>query len=458
MLRNVLRSPLPGLLGVALVSSGVLAIDCGSVSITSAADAEILRQSCPTVTGSITIGPFTQPATQHINLDGVAVIQGDLQSYENDINYETVASSPFTVSSTTLREVHGAVDFARGATQLWNLSLPNLTAVTGSFSVSSAPISYLDITSLEFASNIAIQAQNLTTLRHTKLTNITSLNIQSVQVNSIDSFLNNAIDVENVYVAGPLPNIDKITIGFPSVISLTISASVNVTLGAASTTKMDLIHLNLGGGLTGVNRNPVLQSLTGYSLRLSDTALTRLDLPFDNLGFLWLGYDTEDSTLEQIRLPPVAVNWTSSNGFWLITESSPSLNLSSQYGTDDAGNRIQTWYWPTNMTSIEIDNTIVGNDFFETFVSQQMKPLTSTPPPAILEYFTVTPTANSNFNCTPFNTLRGMGRLPSSATYYTCNNAMASESTDSGSNAIRVPYFINVSSLLGLILLVVLCR
>ena len=65
--------------------------------------------------------------------------------------------------------------------------------------------------------------------------------------------------------------------------------------------------------------------------------------------------------MKSITLPPKAVDWT--GGFDLDIVGAPDLNLTSIYGVNDKGNRVQTWYWPKNVSRIRISDVTVGNAF-----------------------------------------------------------------------------------------------
>lgn len=166
------------------------------------------------------------------------------------------------------------------------------------------------------------------------------MNIFTILVDSIDSLFNNPIDIRSCEAIGPFPNMETITVGFTNVSEdVWIDATLNVTLGGSSTTKMHVAELKLAGNSTGLTRSSTLESLTLKYILLQDTFMSRLDLYFGNLQSLEV--DSADYYyLEEIRLPPQAVNWT--GGFVLSILSNPKLNLTSQYTTDDAGNQVQT--------------------------------------------------------------------------------------------------------------------
>ncbi|KAJ5703883.1 hypothetical protein N7493_011021 [Penicillium malachiteum] len=397
-------------MGPGLAADGVLAANCTSVKITSASNAETLRQNCPTVSGTVTIGPFYESGNHDINLDGVKVIQGDFQTAENGFSPGAMPSVPFTISSSTLELVEGDITFYHNS--LHNVSLPNLTTVHKDFYVGETPVTYLD---------------NLTTLHHTNLTNASVVEVYPMLLDSVHSVLKNAINISQCTVKGPFPNMDTITVGFTNVSQeLYISAALNVTLGGSSTTKMDLEQFELVGNSTGLMRSSTLDSLTVNRFKVINSLMNRLYVDFDDLEYLrvWSNYG-----LEEIQLPPKAVDWT--GGLNLDIMANEKVNLTSQYAIDDAGNQIQTWYWPTNVSSIEISDSLLGNALFDTFLAQEMQPLNRTPTPSILDGFTISPNNNSVFNCTPFDTLRQMGRLTGD---YQCVNY-----SSSAGSAILVP-------------------
>ncbi|KAJ5623145.1 hypothetical protein N7490_011750 [Penicillium lividum] len=298
------------------------------VTINSSDDADTLRQNCQTVNGTITIGPFAESTeTLHINLDGVEVIKGSPQAYENDFENKTVSSGPFTVASSTQRSSSICGLFQRPKHFMESHSA-NLTTVHAKFHIAKSPITYLDIAALESVFSFTLTAENLTTVHHAKFINLTWMTIDSMRVKSLDSF-------------------------------------------SSTTLSMSLIQKR-----PDRSQIPELKLLTATDLTLSDTAITRLDIPFDDLTLLRVGYEKSAEALTEIRLPSSAVNWT---GFKFLSFQAPNQNLSSQYGTDDDGNRFQTWYWPTDVSDIIIEQTIVDNPFFDAFVTQQMKSLNSTP-------------------------------------------------------------------------------
>ncbi|KAJ5494845.1 hypothetical protein N7463_010932 [Penicillium fimorum] len=368
-----------------------------------------LRRNCPVVTGHVGIGPFSGNDTVHINLDGVEVIEGTLGEYPY-----TPRDYLLTQPSYTLSRIH-AYDLVD-----------------------------LDLTSLHSADSITLGSPNLHTLHHTKLRNATSLSIHSMQINSLDSLSDNELNLEKLYINGPFPNVNSIAIGCTSVDYMQVLDNSSVTLGGSSTKEMTIKQLDLNS-ITGLKRSATLQTLEVDSMKLSGPIhITHLKIPFDNLRELQV-LQQENSPLKTITLPPKAVDWT--GGFGLVVTGGPDLNLTSRYGADDQGKRIQTWYWPKNVLLIDISGATVGNTFFDSFVTQQMG-LNKDFPPSVLSDFRIVPSANSTtFNCTTFRELEGMGRLPSDGYEFSCYDPYLA----SGAIRVHVPITLSfVSAVLGI--------
>jgi hypothetical protein len=328
------------------------------------ADADTLRQNCRVVTGHVGIGPFTGDETVHINLDGVEMIEGTLGEYPY-ARHDYFTQPSYTLTSSSLKKAD-AVEFGKYNTRIVNLTLPSLTSVNDYVFIGKLAykLAYLDIRSLNSARSIALGSPDLKTLHHTNLRNVTNLSIYPMQVDSLDSLSDNELNLDNLYIKGPFPNVNNIPIGFKSVDFIQISDNSSVTLGGSSTKGMTIKRLDLDN-VTGFKRSTKLMTLEVGYLKFSDPIyITHLELPFDNLGTLKIEqYD--DNPLKSITLPPNAVDWT--GGFALVIDRAPDLNLTSMYGANDQGNPIQTWYWPKNVTLVDISAATVGNAFL--FVS-----------------------------------------------------------------------------------------
>ncbi|KAJ5243605.1 hypothetical protein N7489_003701 [Penicillium chrysogenum] len=361
------------LLTVWICCSNAFAANCSSTWIKSVADADKLRQNCRIVYGHVGIGPFADNGTVHINLDGVEMIAGTLG--ESPLMQSDDVTQPYYTLSSSSLEVVDAVEIGYYGTKVVNLSLPSLKSARDYFEVGKRAynLTYLDISSLNFAPSITLSPPNLTTLHHTGLRNVTAMSIDAMKIDSLDSLTDNQLNMSQVFIQGPFPNVNEIAIGFISAKHLHINDNSSLTLGGSSTTAMTIKELSLHG--------------------ITDLKPT--------MG---------DPSHEIYHSSPKAVDWT--GGFDLDIVGAPDLNLTSIYGVNDKGNRVQTWYWPKNVSRIRISDVTVGNAFFDPFVAQQKGPWDSQFPPSAVRSFGVSPSVNSSFNCTPFVELQSMGRLP----------------------------------------------
>lgn len=221
-------------------------------------------------------------------------------------------------------------------------------------------LTYLDITSLEYVGDLVIAGKSLATLHHTKLSNATGLWVYDNLLDSVDSLFNNPLNITAGAEIDTLPNVKNVTIGLRSVDRLNVYSNMTVILGGSSATEMSLGSVELSD-LTGLRRSSSLKKPTADNITVEPSGnMSEIYLPFDDLRLVYIK-EGSYSDVVTLRLPPKAVNWT--GGFELSVWESPGLNLSSMYGVDDQGNRIQTCYWPTNVSSIGIYNAIVATSF-----------------------------------------------------------------------------------------------
>jgi hypothetical protein len=318
------------------------------------------------VTGDVVIGPFHNDTTIHINLDGIEVIEGDLRDYRyGAMVYDT--QPYYTLSSRTLKKAL-TVAFGSSDSKIVNLTLPSLTSVSGYVGVyeHAYNLTYLDISSLESVQSLSLSPPSLTTLHHTRLRNASLMIISSMQVGSLDSLVDNQLNLSSAVIVGPFPNVKDIPIGFTSTERLIIKDNSSVTLGGSSTTEMTIGEFELDR-VTDFKRSAQLNILTADSLKFSNAiAISHLEVPFDDLHSLEILQDSATHPLKSITLPPKAVNWTEEFGLRII--SAPDLNLTSLFGADNQGNLIQKWYWPRNITSIIIRNVTIGNQFLYVYL------------------------------------------------------------------------------------------
>lgn len=347
-----------------MLSPDVFAVNCSSVRIRikSVSDADEVRQNCRHITGDVTIGPFSgNVSVHHINLDGVEVIDGTLREailYQGEYEIQPY----YTLSSSSLEKASRIV-FGTDYSRITNITLPNLRSVDmitiGDLALN---LTYLDITSLDSPNYFAGGSPSIETLQHTSLRNTSILNISPMKIASLDSLTDNPLNITSALIEGPFPNVKNVAIGFKVARDVKVSTFPIITLGGSSTTEMAIGELTLSGNITKLKRSKQVQTLRVDSLVLGyDLSITELEIPFDNLRYLDAGHHWNDRPLKSITLPPQAVNWT--GGFELSITNAPELNLTSVYGAYDQANSIQTWYWPTNVSSIYLRNVNVGNEF-----------------------------------------------------------------------------------------------
>jgi hypothetical protein len=355
--------------------TGVAAVDCGTTVINSTADAEALRNNCKTVHGSVLLG---DGIAESISLDGVEIIEGDLSHYGcREVSEKCNIPPPFNVSSTTLSLINGDLSFFyfQG---LEKLVLPNLSKINGSMFLQRVHnLTSLDITSLVSVGAIVIEAVNLINLHHNGLQNCTGgpsglgISIWAAAVDSVDSFYKNPVymppeflDAASGIGLGPgLPNVRKVTIGWPYVAHLSIRSdnpnqTLDVTLGGPSTTTMEIDKITVQRGLSSLERGANVKNLTVNNLRFIETSnVTHLKLPFNQLSNVEI---LDQDQLQSIELPPQAVDW---ENLQLTISGNQHLNLSSEYTVNQQGQPTRTWYWPQkDMKSVSIHGKI-SNDF-----------------------------------------------------------------------------------------------
>ncbi|KAH6898884.1 hypothetical protein B0T10DRAFT_578751 [Thelonectria olida] len=407
------------------------AVDCTNVTIADADDAADVRGSCTVITGNL---GFSKTLSEDINLDGVTEIQGDItHSGCEEAWDDCTIPDAFTISSTTLTKVGGAIDFwyFQG---LQELSFPALTEVQGSVSLKRLhQLKTLDITKLARLGYFILEAQNLTKLEHEGLEGFTGENkygavaFWAAAVTNVDSFFNHPIeangsaDQSGVTISGEyLPNLDRLNFAWAKVPRLWVSGNnINVTLGNSRASAMEIDSLVLKGNITALNRHSAVKNLTVGGLTVeADDYIEELELPFDHCSGLSVA--TSDS-LQSIKLPRAALSW---EDFDLSISSCDSLNLASQYDGDE-----QLWYWPEkNMSKISITGVNVTNGFFDSFLDYHANGNNSL---KVLKEFTISPNQNqeTSFNCTPFDDLKSRGVLPSD---YKCDNVTESAASPIG--------------------------
>ncbi|KAL0936047.1 uncharacterized protein CTRU02_208262 [Colletotrichum truncatum] len=358
-----------------IISQGVWAQNCTSFTIRTAEDLKAARR-CPEVFGDVIIGT----ELSHVNLDGIETIHG---------NFETLAICrgerpgcnldwPLdTISSTTLTTVGGRLLMSWSG-GLRNITLPKLRAVGRQFNLHTVPrLAYLDISLLESVGRFKIDAQNLTTMRHEGLRNLTGEGhtvkeiILSVGLETIDSVLKYPLSVDQVYLYLN-PRVKKVNFGLANTTQLliytnvtlgnrfqAIDGSTTVVVGGPETKTMHVREFYCQNATVELERLPSLGMLTVNEFRMDGSGhLEKLALPFDELRDLII---QETETLRWLSNSPQATRWA--NFSITIPSDNKALNLSSEYLADESGKMVRSWYWPQKDIQYVNINAILGDGF-----------------------------------------------------------------------------------------------
>ncbi|KAH7015499.1 hypothetical protein EDB80DRAFT_889696 [Ilyonectria destructans] len=415
-----------GPMGLLVLFLGVAqAIECTNVTIADASDATEVRNDCTIISGNL---GFAKALSETINLDGVEEIQGDITHSGCEEAWDDCEiPSAFSISSSTLTKVGGAIDFwyFQG---LEELSFPKLEVVQGSVSLKRlGELKRLDITKLARLGYFILEAANLTSIEHEGLEGFTGENkygtvsFWAAAVKSVDSFFSHPIsangtaDQSRITISGEyLPNVKEINFGWAKAPELWVSGNdIAVTIGTSRTANVEIDSIVLKGNITKLERHDSVKNLTVGSFTMeSDNEMEDLELPFDQLTKLKL---LNSDGLQSVKLPQAALNWSD---FDLEISSCDNLNLSSEYLGSE-----RVWYWPeTNLSRISIARVNVSNGFFDSFMENHADGNNTQ---KVLEEFTIDPNPFQAiaFNCTPFDELKSRGVLPDD---YSCKNATTS--------------------------------
>ncbi|KAH7149845.1 hypothetical protein B0J13DRAFT_594394 [Dactylonectria estremocensis] len=398
------------------------AIECVNVTIADADDAAEVRRDCTVISGDLY---FAKYFNETINLDGVVEITGNIfhKGCEEDWE-ECELPLPFSISSSTLTEVGGDIQF-KYFQGLQELSFPNLTLVQGSVLLRRVhELERLDITKLARLGYFALEAANLTSLQHERLEAFTgdnkygAVSLGAAAVESVDSFFsypiyaNGSAEQSSVYInTGRLPNVREINFGWARVDTLSIRGNdIAVTLGTSRTTSMEIGSLIIDGNITGVSRHESVKNLTVGRCTVGSVHSTKsLELPFDQLANLTIKLS---KGLETVKLPQAALNW---EDFGLDIWSCGKLDLGSEYVDNE-----RVWYWPEkNITSISMYEVNVSTSFFDSFLENHKNGNNTQ---KVLEEFKLLRDQSiaPGLDCTPFDELHARGVLPDE---YSCGNS-----------------------------------
>ncbi|KGO38568.1 hypothetical protein PEX1_106370 [Penicillium expansum] len=85
------------------------------------------------------------------------------------------------------------------------------------------------------AETMTLGPPNLTTLHHAGLRNVTDLNINPMQIDSLDGLTENPLNLRQAWIRGPFPNVNHIAIGFTSADHVRMYDNPSLALGGSST-------------------------------------------------------------------------------------------------------------------------------------------------------------------------------------------------------------------------------
>ncbi|KAK1535910.1 hypothetical protein CPAR01_09452 [Colletotrichum paranaense] len=396
----------------------VIGQECGSVVITSQADADALR-NCPEIFGNVTV--ITGASAQEIALEGVKVIHGDLvnvsqcpQVSAQCIGYNHNITS---ISSSTITRVNGSILLAYDG-WISGLSFPELQSVGENFVLHSLEsLKYLDVDRLESVGYMRLMyAPKLTNLKLSAFRNITgitnrdgSIDGRSMELGlggleSLDAFFKEpqlGVDDVSIYNSG---KVKRLQIGAAKIGTVKFAYSTSgkpnnltLVLGGSGITEQTIGSIQTTYSLNGIERLVNLKTLSvGSFSSFGANFYQHLDLPFDHLGNLTIRNERE---LVWLSVPPQAEQW---EDFSLDIGYNPNLNLSTEYRVSEKGEMIRSWYWPRpNMGKSYLRGNL-SKQFFDSYFEFRNK-LSKEALANRTEYLQVY--AEGSFSCEPFDKL-----------------------------------------------------
>ncbi|KAG7072949.1 hypothetical protein JMJ78_0013934 [Colletotrichum scovillei] len=361
----------------------VIGQECGSVVITSQADADALR-NCPEIFGNVTV--TTGASTQGIALEGVKVIHGDLvndsqcpQVSAQCIGYNQNMTS---IASSTITRVNGSMILAYDG-WISGLSFPELKSVGENFVLHSLEsLKYLDVDRLESVGYMRLMyAPKLTNLKLSAFQNVTGITYRDSSIvgrsmelglgglESLDAFFREpqlGVDEVSIYNSGKVKRlqIGAAKIGTVKFAYSTFGKPNNLTLvlGGSGITEQTIGSIQTTYSLNGIERLANLKTLSvGSFSSFGANFYQHLDLPFDHLGNLTIRNERE---LMWLSVPPQAAQW---ENFSLDIGYNANLNLSREYRVSEKGEMIRSWYWPQpNMGESYLRGNL-SNLFFDSY-------------------------------------------------------------------------------------------
>lgn len=346
-------------------------VDCtGNITIADGLGAREVRESCTVIEGNVHL---KTDVSETINLDGIETIKGSLTHSGCD---EWVYGGgcdipdPFNLTSNTLREINGDIDFWY-FNGLDRIDFPELVVVNKTVSLRRLHnVTHIDFEKLKWVGYFSLETQSLETLRLEGLEGfldrgwghggVTITDAGSVE--SVDGFFKNAIDpmheerlkgnpyTNMIIDSGAIPNVRSLTFGWTRYPHVAFAGeNLTVTLGGADTEEQVIGELELRLGVTEFRRGSAMKNLTVDRLVMqSQAGMEDLVLPFDQISDIDLSNVT---TLRTLELPEKAEGWNlSSFGIW----NCPSLLVGDS-----------TWHWPKEhpMSDLNLVNFNMTNEF-----------------------------------------------------------------------------------------------
>jgi hypothetical protein len=338
-------------------------IDCRSnITIADGRGARAVAESCTVIEGNLQL---RNDVSETINLDGIEVIKGSITHSgcdERDFEdpEECVYPQAFNLTSNTLREINGDIDFYyfQG---LDRIEFPELEIVNKTVSLQRLHnVTHIDFTSLKWVGYFSLETRKLETLLLEGLEGFLDrgwghggVQLQDAgQVESVDGFFKNAIDPihqereetspgtsMHIYNQA-IPNVRSVTFGWTRCPEVGFGGeNLTVTLGGADTKEQQIGELKLGLGVVELRRGSAVENLTVGSLEMqSQEGMVDLALPFDQISKIRLSNVT---MLETVEFPEEAENWKLSN---FDIYNCPSLSVADS-----------TWHWPKEHTMSELN-------------------------------------------------------------------------------------------------------
>ena len=269
-----------------------------------------------------------------------------------------------TIEALTLREIKGRFTLS-GWMPLKNFTAPELKSVGEYMYITGMSLEYLDLSSLEEVGHMSISNSGVREIKHGQLKRIlgsktgrtTEISMYGLpNLKSVDSWVSGPVSVQRIDIDQAAADMTELTIGALHVDEVVINGKGNLalTFGTDDTKEMNLGKVQIRG-LSDVKRNEKAENIKVGTFDVQHNEFSRLDIPFDDLGMLYMMYE---SKLETLTLPRAATKYTNLTvAIW----DCEKLDLKSEFVKGKNGEqRERGWYWPErDMGRIAIYNTSV---------------------------------------------------------------------------------------------------